>query len=281
MKSWKIGAVSGLIAGIIAGIVASIFNILTINFGFNDWVPNLIVSHLLISSIWGIIFGIIYSKTYSLIPSRGIYKGIVFGLFVFLITNFRDVTYLLQSGLILISIGWMIIGFFQAIIYGSILSIIYQNLGSKYGISKKIPKIKAYKVSSGIYLGAIAGLIGGMAASLSRVAGVAIGLFPMVEIPTVSNIFVILIGAHLIPNLIWGIILGAIYTKVYNVIPGMGLIKGIFYGLIFFLVASFRTSVYHLMWGLSSDAWAWCYIGFFQALYFGILIGILYRKPPK
>ncbi|MCW4032908.1 MAG: hypothetical protein NWF08_05905 [Candidatus Bathyarchaeota archaeon] len=279
MKSWKIGAIAGLIAGIIASILASIFNILTLNFGLGWGYPNEIESHLLIIPIWGIIFGIIYSRTYSIIPNRGIFKGIIFGLFVFLITNFRDASFLLPFGIfLLLSIGWMIVGFFQSITYGSILSILYQNLCSKYKIPKRAPKIKTYNVSRGIYLGAIAGLIGGVAAFLSRVGITITGLYPLPVELDPSSLFNVLAGYHIILNTIWAIVLGAIYTKVYNLVPGTGLIKGVFYGLIFFLVASFRMIPYFTLWGDLVNGLGWGYVGFFNALYFGILIGILYRK---
>jgi hypothetical protein len=277
-NSLRIGIVSGLIAGIVAGIVASIFNILTSNFGLGTWESNLIESHLLINSIWGIIFGIIYSRTYGIIPNRSIFKGIIFGLFIFLITNLRDVSFWLPFGVILPSIGWVIVGLFQAITYGSILSILYQNLCSKYRISIKIPKIKTYNVGRGIILGAIAGFIGGIAAFFSRIAGMVTGLLPLTVELDPASLLNTLAGYHIILNTIWAIVLGAIFTKVYNLVPGTSLIKGVFYGLIFFLVASFRMGIYFILWGDLFNAWSWLYVGFFNVLYFGILIGILYRK---
>jgi hypothetical protein len=283
MKSWKIGAISGLIAGITAGIVASIFHVLMINIGFMTRASNVVETQIIINIIWGAIFGAIYSKVNRLIPGRPITKGLYFGLFVLLIANLRDVSFALPYAIFFLwSVGLAIVGFFQYVAFGSIIGILYDSLFSKYGTPKVEPKIKTYPIMSGINVGAIAGLIGGVMAFLSRVVGNNIGLFKFLwNIPVTPIILTYVAALHILINMVWGAVFGAIYTKVYSLVPGKGIIKGLYYGLIFFLVASFRTTLYQFGWGDVEMAWMWFFVGVIQAIVFGLVLGLLYRKPSE
>ena len=294
MKSWKIGALSGLIAGIVAGIVASISNTVANIIGLpnpNATGPmaNIPETYILMNVIWGLIFGIFFTIVYDLIPGKNISKGFFYGMIIFLISNFRDSSYLWPYGALTISfiLSWWFIGFFQSIAYGFILASLYRTLLGKYGFAKGRRKIKTYDVISGIRVGAIAGLLGGVFALLSRVLGEIIGLFPFLFMYTEGGIIVIedfltklLSGfaIQLFINMIWGIIFGMIYTKVYNIVPGKGIKKGILYGMIFFLVASLRYSLYLFLWGDMNYGWGFIFIGFFNALFYGLFLGILYKK---
>jgi hypothetical protein len=296
MKSWKIGAIAGLIAGIFGGIVASISNTVANIIGLpnqNIFVPttNIPEIYILINLIWGIIFGIIFTIVYGLIPDKYISKGLFYGLFIFLVTNFRDSSYLWPTGTLYLPVilSTCFIGFFQSIAYGSILAPLYKTLLKKYGVTKVERKIKTYDVKGGIIPGAIAGLLGGVFALISRILGGIIGLFPFFwvakegEIIVVEDFFIIFLSGidnQLLINLIWGIVFGIIFTKLYNLVPGKGIRKGIFYGIIFFLVASLRYSLYLFLWGDIIYGWAFLFIGFFNALFYGLFLGILY-KPPK
>ena len=149
------------------------------------------------------------------------------------------------------------------------------------------PVLRAYE---SVHVGAIAGLLGGAFALLSRVLGGLIGLFPFLYLNLESGKIIIeditsqiLVGLaqQFFINMIWGIILGVIYAKVYNLVPGKGIKKGIIYGMIFFLVASFRLSIYLFLVRDFDTAWQFFFIGFFFALFYGLFLGLLYRKPAE
>jgi hypothetical protein len=294
MKSWKIGAIAGLIAGFIAGIVASISNTVANIIGLPN--PNIVVPttnipevYILMNVIWGIIFGIIFTVVYDLIPGKYISKGLFYGLIIFLITNFRDSSYLWPQLILYFPfiLSWGFIGLFQSIVYGSILGFFYRILLGKYGVAKARRKIETYNIISGIRVGAIAGLLGGVFALFSRILGEIIGLFPFMyalkegEYIVIEDFFLRFldgIDSQLFINMIWGIVFGMIFTKVYNLVPGKGIKKGIFYGMMFFLAASLRMSLYLFLWGDFWYGWSFLFIGFFNALFYGLFLGILYKK---
>ncbi|MCW4033612.1 MAG: hypothetical protein NWF08_09520, partial [Candidatus Bathyarchaeota archaeon] len=101
MKSWKIGAVSGLIAGIVAGIAGFVHGlsvisipVLNLNFwgghyGFDTLTTEVIRRIAYVEITLGIIIwvvaGLIYIKIYDLIPGKGVLKGLVYSLVFYLI----------------------------------------------------------------------------------------------------------------------------------------------------------------------------------------------------
>jgi hypothetical protein len=209
-----------------------------------------------------------------------------------LLTNIRDSSYNLIYGTLFLPfiLSWYFIGFFQSITYGIILSFLYRTLSGKFRISTTRPEIKTYSVMSGIQVGAIAGLLGGAIALLSRVLGGIIGVFPFLYINLEGGQIIFEdfslqllsgISSQIFINMIWGIILGVIYVKVYNLVPGEGVRKGFLFGMMFFLVASSRASIYLFLWGDFDGGWMYIFVGFFNALFYGLFLGLLYRKPAE
>jgi len=238
MKSWKIGAVVGLIAGIIAGIVAYVSNTVANVIGLPDQdlsvaTANIPEIYILMNVVWGIIFGIIFAIAYDLIPSKYISKGFFYGIVVFLITNLRDSSYYWPYVLVfdytLVILSMLFIGFFQSITYGTILAFLYKSLLNRYNVPKVRRKIETYELMGGIRTGAIAGLLGGVFALFSRMLGEALGLFPYLWIAKEGKYLVIIFedffsklvagfAVQLFINMIWGIVFGMIFTKVYNLV---------------------------------------------------------------
>ena len=85
-------------------------------------------------------------------------------------------------------------------------------------------------MKDGIHLGAIAGLIGGIPIFIANILFFNRHLW---SIP-ISEIGFLLgqLGTHLFFNMIWGIVLGIIYSKTYGVIPKKGVLKGIIFGIL-------------------------------------------------
>ncbi|MCW4033234.1 MAG: hypothetical protein NWF08_07585 [Candidatus Bathyarchaeota archaeon] len=132
----KSGFSAGIIAGFGGGVVAFIFIIIGDFIGI--WVPfegalndvvfltNQAVTHIGLNTIWGAFFGLIYSRFYTLIPGKGIWKGVYFGLFLFFLINLIQSSYLAAFG----SFFWVISNFYIAfpvrIIYGLVLGALYE-----------------------------------------------------------------------------------------------------------------------------------------------------------
>jgi len=298
-NSLKIGIISGFIAGIVSAIVLQFFIDIALSLGLYDswWRENVLcISNIPILipllGFWGIIFGIIYSKVYDIIPKKGIWKGLIYGLFIWFITVFRIMTYVIPYGQYLNAAGEYFSYIFSAISFGLVLGILYEFLGSRYYPIKEKLKIMTYDMKSGILPGAIAGLVGGIGASFANVIGLAIiGFFKIPGFPAAPTLdmWISQAGSHTVINLFWGTIFGVIFTRVYNLIPRKGVLKGIIYSLTIFLLNSFQLGIYWFGWGLNDPSirevaifmgeWT-IFVGFFNAFFFGLVLGLIY-KPTK
>ena len=138
---------------------------------------------------------------------------------------------------------------------------------------------KRYDLKGGIHPGAIAGLLGGVMVPITYFVGVAVGFWPpAIPHPDIS-FWLSQLGAHVLFNLIWGIVFGILFVRPYEIIPGKRMLKGIVYGLVIFLITSFRWAIHYLAYGDILDFQVWVTTGFLNFLVFGLVLGILYRKP--
>jgi len=285
-NSLKIGIVAGLIAGLITGIVAFIQALIEFNLGIPYWalppppetpIIKIATTEIAINLIWGIIFGIIYSKAYDVIPGKGIRKGLVIGLFYYLVHWIRVTIFnlpYLEFGYAILNVT---MGFTPLVVYGLVLGFLYEFLHSRFHISKKSVKIKEYSITRGIYLGAIAGFLGGIVAYIFLVITRA-----MLDIPVLLDIGWILsqIGTHTLIHMFWGIVFGAIYAKVYDLVPGKGITKGFYYGLIYLLITGLIVSTYSLAYGHIAWFIGYAFIDTPALIAYGLILGALY-KPTK
>ncbi|MCW4032113.1 MAG: hypothetical protein NWF08_01825 [Candidatus Bathyarchaeota archaeon] len=295
-NSLKAGIISGLIAGIISTLVYEISNNMAVSMGlYNPWWRPIFTGNILVNiplfSFWGIILGIIYSKAYGVIPGKGIWKGLIYGLFFWVIHHIRIQSYLIPYGLFLNAAGDIFASFFAKIVYGLLLGILYEFLSNRYYPIKEKKRIVTYDMSSGILPGAIAGIFGGLAASVFAVIGHATGYWGTItagEVVSTLDFWISQVGTHVLLNMIWGTIFGALFAKVYNLVPGKRVIKGFYYGLIMFLITTFYNHTYSISWFIYRNFWELALsqflnlsIGIAQAIAFGIVLGLLYRKPSK
>jgi len=298
MKSWKIGAVSGLLAGIVLGVVYEICNQIAASLGLFEpyWRPivvNNIVVNILLFGFWGFILGIIFSKINNIIPRKDLSKGPVYGLFLYFIIVFRIETFSIPYGLFLDAVGGNFAGFFSWLTYGSVLGILYKYLSDRFYHPKKEVKIKTYDMRSGLFPGAIAGFCGGMPAAISQVVGHVTGYW---GVPATSGQLISTIeywwnqaGTHILINMIWGTVFGAIFAIVYDLVPGKKIRKGILFGLIMFFITTFLVGTWLVIWPIFHNEWniatyyagAAFLTGGANAVVFGLVLGLLYRKPSK
>jgi len=77
---------------------------------------------------WGIVFGIIYARLYDSIPSKGIWKGLIYGIMIYLFSNIYLVSYGIAYGDPFV-INWnigAIGGIYVFITFGVIVGILYK-----------------------------------------------------------------------------------------------------------------------------------------------------------
>lgn len=293
MKSWKIGAISGLIAGIVASIVTVVYLMILYDFGLPFYcapyhypspdIPfqGLAFIEIIFSIIWCVILGIIYSKIYDLIPGKGVLKGLVYGLGIYLIVGIRSVTFYMFYGDVFRAVSNFFI-IFVWIAYGITLGIFYEFLYNRGYPKKKRLKIPKHNMTNGIHPGAIGGLSGGILLYVIGTVGFLAGLWPnVVEDPDIYFI-IFQFGTHVFFNMIWGIIFGMLFVMFYKKIPKQGMSKGIVFGLTIYFITTFRASIEFIACGYDiGTSFLWITTSFIMMFTVGLVLGLLYRKPPK
>ncbi|WP_455276876.1 hypothetical protein [[Eubacterium] cellulosolvens] len=139
---------SGLSAGTIAGLIAGLFSAILVVIGrliglygvFGQPTINALfifsIGWIIITIIFGIVFGFIYEKFYYSIPGEGIKKGLCFGLMIYFIKDITAGTYSIYSGIkgalyglsewVALGINLIVIGVYMWPIYGIVLGYLYK-----------------------------------------------------------------------------------------------------------------------------------------------------------
>ncbi|WP_455279133.1 hypothetical protein [[Eubacterium] cellulosolvens] len=131
-------------------------------------------------------------------------------------------------------------------------------------------------MKSGLTAGAIAGIIAGIVGVIWITGSIAIGLSQ--ADPSAPSYWWV---NQIVFNLIWGAIFGVIYQRFYDLVPSSGIMKGVSYAALLWLVHGVYTSVFLLaiVPMLSAFAVAWLIGGFIvRVIGYGIPIGFLYKK---
>jgi len=82
-------------------------------------------------------------------------------------------------------------------------------------------------------------------------------------------------------GVIWGTIMGAIYARFYDRVPGKGILKGLYFGLLIWLIKDIMAGSYLALTMLEIPSAIILIInGFFMWSAYGLMLGYLY-KPTK
>ena len=130
----KRGYVAGVIAGVAAALSGILFAALGSQIGLFGTPPNITpmqftIDWLIITTILGAIFGVIYARVYDLMPGKGIVKGLIAGSAIWLIKDIATGAYLgaERAPVSVFAIIW--VGFFIWIIYGLVIGALYKKKG--------------------------------------------------------------------------------------------------------------------------------------------------------
>jgi hypothetical protein len=117
-------------------------------------------------------------------------------------------------------------------------------------------------MKSGLTAGTIAGLIAGLFSSILIIAGRLAGLYGVFErAPTMYGLFIFSIG-WIIITVIFGIAFGFIYEKIYHSIPGKGIKKGLYFGLMIWFIKDIAAGTYCIYSGIMIPGlWEWVAMG--------------------
>jgi len=293
-NSFKIGIVAGLVAGFVSAIYTIFIHVpLVYELGAQHWfLPpppetpfmKIAINEIINGLIWGAIVGLIYAWVYRVIPGKGVSKGLVYGLFYYLITNVYWVTYFL--------IYWypptMISNLIRLpmwIIFGIVLGSLNEFLRGKYYV-KKEPKVVQYSMMSGFQPGVIAGFVSAVSTffTVLFIELTAIGVIEpvhLMEIELDLSFILSQLGSQTMWHMWWGIFLALIFPKVYNLVPGKGITKGLVYGLVAnYLLIEVRSVTEAIGYGLFGIVVSFLIVGPIYATIYGLILGYLY-KPKK
>lgn len=125
----KHAIIVGFFAGFMAGIVqafldfSGIYELFSvIPAGFPLSMQNILLSRIILYSLWGIIWCALYSFFYDHIPGKGLKKGLIFSLLVWIAVTFHPAIVIVQYGFDEYFIPWVLTGFFSVCItYGLLI----------------------------------------------------------------------------------------------------------------------------------------------------------------
>ncbi|WP_455369056.1 hypothetical protein [[Eubacterium] cellulosolvens] len=137
-------------------------------------------------------------------------------------------------------------------------------------------------MKSGIFAGAISGVVMGIVGSIVGYFFTGFRLIEPIggfEIWNDPSIQILLVLAEISLGLIWGSIFGAIYAYAYKIIPGKGVIKGLYFGLIIWLIKDIAGGSYTALILMQiQTALLLIIYGFVMWIVYGLLLGYLVKK---
>ena len=128
----------------------------------------------------------------------------------------------------------------------------------------------------GAVSGLIAGIVSGIVAIYYALSMFNLGL-PYWDIPSPPETPLMYITTvELTMNIIWGIVLGIFYSKVYDLIPGRRISKGLIYGIVLGLIWSIRWVTFNIAYSAFGEAKA-NVISTLAFIIYGLVLGVFYE----
>jgi len=136
-------------------------------------------------------------------------------------------------------------------------------------------------MKSGIRAGAIAGVVAGIVGVVCSAIFSNLGIIEVIVSPEIwdFSLMVLFSIAFTTLALIWGLIFGGIYTIVHDSIPRKGVIKGLLFGLIIWVIKDISAGSFLYLVNLEySSAIRLIVIGLPMWITYGLVLGYLYKK---
>jgi len=244
---------------------------------FLEALPYAATVHIGFNTIFGTAFGIVYTRFYDVIPGKGIKKGLVYALILYLAQDLWPASYYLANGNFPASSGFLFSGILVSATYGLLQGALYQ--GPKHlGETED-------SITRGIIVGAIAGIIGGiMAFALQfmniNIMGMSYYWYQfMAQVRPVTSI-INLAAIEIVLMTVWGAVFSALFVLFYVRVPGRGIMKGLCFGLILCLLCVVRTFSWGIPYAAIRNTLAMSIVIYsLMFITYGLVLGALYRKP--
>jgi hypothetical protein len=128
-------------------------------------------------------------------------------------------------------------------------------------------------MKSGAGAGGVAGFIAAIVSIIIGFAGYYAGMWPESILGQTGYIVTMLIL-----DTFWGIVLGFIFEKVYNLVPRSGVMKGFVYAMVIWFIANIQMGTFNLVTTPLMPIIVLIAYGFVVKAVFGVVLGVLYKK---
>jgi len=289
----KTGYAAGAVAGFIVGIPALIFGvpiIQMIGFGLSlsevlEILPFTATMHIVFNTFWGLVWGVLFAKFYDVIPgASSVKKGLMWGL-VYAVVEWWCGSLWLVNGFF--AIERVSIHFFANVllwaVYGPVVILFYGlPFGYLYEGTKQPVKLEDKRKHKPI-AGMVAGLVGGIVAAVLTFNQLIMGIPFLWYWPDFNPPALINVATEFVIMFFWGIIFNVIFVLLYARIPGKDVMKGLYYGLLLYLITWIYWIISVLLYagttaqglqavGYSTMVLCLAYISY------GIVLGYFYKK---
>ena len=128
----------------------------------------------------------------------------------------------------------------------------------------------------GMIAGAIAGTLAGIISFFIYQIYSAVGILE----PKIYTIMFLVrqVVIHIGINTLWGLIFGIIFAFIFDKLPGKGISKGLWIGLVYFIFSIVRPTMFVLSWGMVIWGLAFILGVSLEKFVYGILFVTLYKE---
>jgi hypothetical protein len=132
-----------------------------------------------------------------------------------------------------------------------------------------------------LLIGTVAGAAAGIAGVISSSIFVNIGLFEPIGGPEIwdTSLMMLFTVAFISLGIIWGMIFGVVFKQFYDRVPGDGMLKGFYFGLLIWIIKDVAAGSFAALINLETElAIGLISVGFFMWIAYGPVLGYLYKK---
>jgi hypothetical protein len=131
-------------------------------------------------------------------------------------------------------------------------------------------------MKKGIIAGVISGALAGIIPFFIYQIYSAVGILE-------SKIYTIMflvrqVTIHIGFNALWGAVFGIIFALIFDKLPGKGIVKGLWIGLIYFIFSIVRSTMFVISWGMVIWGFAFILGVSLEKFVYGILFVTLYKE---
>ncbi|MCW4033006.1 MAG: hypothetical protein NWF08_06395 [Candidatus Bathyarchaeota archaeon] len=139
-------------------------------------------------------------------------------------------------------------------------------------------------MKNAVLASAIAGLISGLLSTIIVLIGRLMKLFGVLA--PLENAFMFSVG-WIVLTVIFCIFFGLLYKRIYDLIPGKGIMKGLFFGLLIWFIKDIAAGAYLIFSGtvVAEGLLEWIaagvnliVMGSYMWVIYGLVLGTLYKK---